>query len=263
MIIYTFALLIPWGGTSPTMVSASENDFTENTFCKDDDYIALRELYLSTDGDNWAARTNWPNATFFNMNPTRPFGLDIDDEDWYGVTTNMNGCVIELRLFSNDLNGTIPPEIGLMTNLICLQLHNNQLSGSIPPEFGNLINLETLSLYTNQFSGCYEENLMTLCTQLDATSNTNNAISRNNTFDASWEDFCNNGTGLCICTTSLFITNNIPSTTYQAGNDIISNGTVPTGNNVQFKAGQFIFLDNDFTVEPNANFSAEIDDCGN
>jgi len=32
--------------------------------------------------------------------------------------------------------------------------------------------------------------------------------------------------------------------------------------NVSFKAGEYILLDNNFTVEPNADFSAEIEDCG-
>jgi len=122
--------------------------------------------------------------------------------------------------------------------------------------------LQTLSLYSNQLSGCYEENLINLCAQLDATSNTNNAVSYDNILDASWEDFCNNGTALCACSPSLFVSGNILTNTYQAGNDISSDGTVPTGNNVQFKAGQVILLDNDFTVSPNADFSAEIEDCG-
>jgi len=126
MIIYTFSLLMLLGGTSPTMDSASEYEFIENTLCKDDDYIALRELYLNTDGDNWTDRTGWPNATFFYMNPTRPFSIDVDT--WYGVTVDDNGCVIELRLFSNNLNGTIPPELENLTELEGLILDTNQLS---------------------------------------------------------------------------------------------------------------------------------------
>lgn len=285
MIIYTFPLLILLVGTAPISPELSKEHFTENTLCQDDDYIALRALYLNTDGDNWADRTGWPNADFFNMNPTRPFGVDVDT--WYGVTVDFNGCVTELLLFSNDLNGIIPPEIGLMTNLISLHLYNNQLSGQIPAELenlidleslrlntnqltssipsglGNLTNLQTLRLYNNQLSGCYSQNLLSLCTQLEAVSNTNNAISNGNIFNASWEDFCNNGTGLCNCNASLFLSGTLSSGAYQTGNDISANGTVPAGNNVEFKAGQVILLDNEFTVQPNADFSAEIEDCDN
>jgi len=259
MIIYTFALLVSWSTTPSTIPNTPTNDFTENTLCQDDDYLALRELYLNTDGDNWATTVGWPNAAFFYMNPTRPFGINV--ADWHGVTVNFNGCVTELRLFSNNLNGTIPPELGNMTELESLILNTNQLSGSIPPELGNLFNLETLSLYTNQLSGCYEENLMNLCNQLDPLSNTNNAISFDNTFDASWEDFCNTGAGECGCPPSLFLFGTLPSNTYQVADVIGCDGIVPSGNNVQFKAGQYILLNNNFTVESNADFSAEIEDC--
>jgi len=49
---------------------------------------------------------------------------------------------------------------------------------------------------------------------------------------------------------------------YRAANEIIAAGTVPNGGNVSFKAGQTIQLNNNFTVEPNADFSAEIENCG-
>jgi len=41
-----------------------------------------------------------------------------------------------LSLAHNQLTGSIPPEIGDLTNLTWLQLHNNQLTGSIPSEIG-------------------------------------------------------------------------------------------------------------------------------
>jgi len=53
----------------------------------------------------------------------------------------------------------------------------------------------------------------------------------------------------------------IPDGTYQAANEVNSTGTVPVGGNVSFKAAQTILLDNDFTIESNAEFSAEIRDC--
>ena len=51
------------------------------------------------------------------------------------------------------LSGSIPPEIGCLTNLIGLWLYGNQLTGEIPSEIGNLTNLETLNLYFNQLTG--------------------------------------------------------------------------------------------------------------
>ena len=49
----------------------------------------------------------------------------------------------------DNLPGTIPPEIGLLTNLTYLNLCCNQLTGDIPPEIGNLINLTYMDLHYN------------------------------------------------------------------------------------------------------------------
>jgi len=43
----------------------------------------------------------------------------------------------ELDLGGQGLTGSIPPEIGSLTNLRHLYLYNNQLTGSIPSEIGN------------------------------------------------------------------------------------------------------------------------------
>jgi len=53
----------------------------------------------------------------------------------------------------------------------------------------------------------------------------------------------------------------IPDNTYRADISIASEGTVPTGGDVNYQAGNVILLDNGFTVETQADFSAEIDDC--
>ena len=51
------------------------------------------------------------------------------------------------------LAGTIPPELGLLTELRELDLHNNQLTGPIPPELGQLVHLQQLNLGGNQLTG--------------------------------------------------------------------------------------------------------------
>ncbi len=63
------------------------------------------------------------------------------------------------------------------------------------------------------------------------------------------------------CPATLLIPGNIPSNLYQAGQSITSNGTVPPGGTVDFKAGQIISLISGFTVQPQADFSAEIEGC--
>ena len=103
------------------------------------DRAVLVALYQATNGDNWADDTNWLSD--------EPLG------EWFGVTTDANGRVTRLELWSNQLRGTIPSELGRLANLRELNLGGNQLSGAIPSELGNLANIEWLFLHSNQLSG--------------------------------------------------------------------------------------------------------------
>ena len=67
-----------------------------------------------------------------------------------------------LDLGYNQLTGSIPPEIGNLTNLTWLNLRSNQLTGSIPPEIGNLTNLTWLNLSWNQLTGEIPESICNL-----------------------------------------------------------------------------------------------------
>ena len=106
---------------------------------KSSDRDALVALYEDTDGDNWTNNRNWlSNASL---------------DSWHGVTTDRNDRVVELDLSENELNGTIPSELGSLTYLVDLNLSQNQLRGTIPSELGNLTNLTSLSLFGNRLSG--------------------------------------------------------------------------------------------------------------
>lgn len=100
---------------------------------------ALIALYQATNGDQWRNTTNWCTD--------EPLG------SWHGVTTDEEGHVTDLILFSNQLSGEIPAEIGNLTKLTTLNLSSNQLSGEIPAEIGNLTNLTYFDLRANQLSG--------------------------------------------------------------------------------------------------------------
>jgi len=63
------------------------------------------------------------------------------------------------------------------------------------------------------------------------------------------------------CLPSLQLSSLILDDTYQADISITSDGIVPAGGMVNYKAGDVILLDNGFTVEPQAGFSAEIEGC--
>ena len=105
----------------------------------DSDRAALVAFYNATGGPHWWDNKNWLTAV--------PIG------NWYGVTVDGTGRVIELELYRNRLTGAIPPELGNLSNLISLILIDNDLTGDIPPELGNLSRLIYLGLEDNELTG--------------------------------------------------------------------------------------------------------------
>ena len=122
------------------------------------DRAALVALYNATGGGNWADNTGWLSNA--------PMG------QWYGVTTDDNGRVIELVLADNGLAGNIPADLGALTKLEVLNLGGrlgscngrpwvctsssptpNRLTGAIPVALERLVNLEQFVLSYNQLSG--------------------------------------------------------------------------------------------------------------
>ena len=114
-----------------------DKTLTVTNYNMESDSLALVELYNSTDGANWTNNTNWLTGPVV---------------DWFGITLAGNR-VTNISLASNSLSGSIPPEVGNLTNLSDLNMGGNALSGSIPAELGNLTNLEELYLHSNSLGG--------------------------------------------------------------------------------------------------------------
>ncbi|MEA2024772.1 MAG: putative Ig domain-containing protein [Actinomycetota bacterium] len=100
--------------------------------------VALGDIHNWTNGMLWTTDTGW----FVDDNPC----------GWYGVEC-LAGHVSSVNLGSNNLDGTILPSLGHLTELQHLDLGDNELTGSIPPELGNLSALDYLSLHHNGFTG--------------------------------------------------------------------------------------------------------------
>ena len=100
---------------------------------------ALVALYNLAGGANWKNNTGW-------------MGVAGTECDWFGITCT-NDSVTLISLSSNGLSGSIPSELGNLTNLTRLYLIANNLNGSIPPEVGNLTKLTWLFLNSNSLSG--------------------------------------------------------------------------------------------------------------
>ena len=137
------------------------------------DSLALVAFYNSTGGSNWNNNSGW---------------LTGPVSTWYGVTVE-GDRVAKLHLYSNNLIGEIPDEIGLLTQiklfvignepgiiglipdtiyqlteltnlgignltkLLSLNFLGNNLTGTIPSELGNLDSLVFLNLHENQLTG--------------------------------------------------------------------------------------------------------------
>ena len=103
------------------------------------DRAALATLYHEMNGPNWTHSAKWLSDA--------PIG------EWYGVTTDAAGRVIELDLADNGLSGPFPSRLGNLTNLRELLLGYNRLRGPIPTELSNLTNLTRLDLNDNELTG--------------------------------------------------------------------------------------------------------------
>ena len=103
------------------------------------DKAVLIAFYNATGGPDWTNHSNWVSNV--------PLG------NWYGVITDDDGRVSELRLRANNLVGPIPGELRNLKNLTSMDFGLNQLTGGLPHELGQLSNLTSLRLDGNQLSG--------------------------------------------------------------------------------------------------------------
>ena len=99
----------------------------------------LEALYRATGGPNWVDRDGWLTDA--------PLG------EWRGVEVDDGSMVVRLDLFRNGLSGSIPSELGSLSNLEWMRLDWNELTGPIPPELGDLANLRSLGLSGNDLTG--------------------------------------------------------------------------------------------------------------
>ena len=113
---------------------------------------ALKALYDSTQGANWGNAGNW----FMTTTPC---------DGWFGVACQNQGVsnnIVSLRLGGNQLKGSLPTELGQLTELKILELNGNQLSGALPVSLGALSKLETLDLSYNQLTGSLPPEIINL-----------------------------------------------------------------------------------------------------
>lgn len=205
------------------------------TSCRQEDSLSLVALYNSANGASWTTpwnlnqpMTGWEGVTLTQdgclkvlnlpssgISGTLPDDIgDLQDATYINMSDNqLTGSIPAtvgnlsnlgyLDFSDNQLSGDIPASLGNLQGVAFLFLDGNNLTGTIPPEIANMGGLGFLYLYDNQLSGCLEDELDTLCMQLNTLSNDNASISDGNNFDADWESFCS-GSGAGSCNTDVY-----------------------------------------------------------
>jgi hypothetical protein len=116
---------------------------------------ALRVLYYSTQGDDWAIVDN-------NFTSTLPTCFWMKAEFFNRIKCNDQDEITDIFLNKNTMVGTLPRELAILTSLTGFSLAENSLSGSIPSSLGNLSNLMFLQLGLNRLEGSIPNSLTSL-----------------------------------------------------------------------------------------------------
>jgi len=198
--------------TLPYLQATLTNTTINRTGCNIVDWYALKTLYTQTNGEMWNNNANW----HILQHDSIPENCSL--RGLYGITFNASGRVTGVNLYNNNLAGTLPAEIGNLTNLQYFDVGFNFLEDTIPSQIGNLAELEILYLDHNKFTGNIPlsftnlnklaqlkltDNLLSGCLSAefgiwcDYIATNTFSIDENNNLDASFENFCNNAAGIC------------------------------------------------------------------
>jgi hypothetical protein len=103
--------------------------------------FVLANLYFATNGPEWTNQYNFLSAKdVCEWNDGGPAGTDH-----YGVFCQ-EGMVYQLNFNQNGLSGTIPEDIGLLSNTREFRIEDNAIVGGIPKSFGLMRELVGLNL---------------------------------------------------------------------------------------------------------------------
>ncbi len=143
--------------------------------------LAFRDTLAGGVFLNWSEDLpieQWPGVSVGGA-PRRVWGVSLRGYSLAGTLPAELGSLSELRrldLWRNRLRGHIPAELQRLANLRLLDLSHNRLEGHLPAELGELAELQFLSLSNNALSGAIPPALA-LLVNLETLNLSNNDLS--------------------------------------------------------------------------------------
>eukprot|EP00797_Seminavis_robusta_P033458 Sro777_g200981.3 (445) ;mRNA; r:8956-10435 len=111
--------------------------------------FALATFFFSTRGDFWVNHHGWLDREFHECN------WEQQSYNLYCMQCDDSGHIKGLTFYGNKLDGTIPPELSLLSadlELLSLAV-NMELKGQIPTEIGLLTKLRVFQTFNTELSG--------------------------------------------------------------------------------------------------------------
>eukprot|EP00934_Nitzschia_sp_Nitz4_P008695 Nitzschia sp. Nitz4//scaffold2_size372955//38018//41345//NITZ4_000364-RA/size372955-processed-gene-0.471-mRNA-1//-1//CDS//3329546599//8685//frame0 len=116
-------------------------------------YVAAL-VYFSTVGEEWD-----DSAGFLGAGDVCQWRNDATEN---GITCDSDGIISGFVLNENNLAGSLPSELSVLSYLATIELRDNNIAGSVPSEFGELQQLQELDLRQNELSGVFPESIFQL-----------------------------------------------------------------------------------------------------
>ena len=128
--------------------------------------FALATFYHATGGPNWRNSDDWLSyqvheCDWYHTNPSSPddspdiFNMPVANDTVLGrsIPCNDDSSYEFLRLKENNLDGTLPMELLLLSNLKGISLEDQNIHGTIPSHIEKLSRLEEWFMYNTALTG--------------------------------------------------------------------------------------------------------------
>jgi hypothetical protein len=137
-----------WNFCSAVPVNQRNDDDNFETVCVMEEWDDMKREVCATENAFVECREYYDGQDI-PLVPKARWLSKVSECRWYGVSCNDDGAVVEIKLPGNGLDGTILPQLYLLTELKTLNLTENTLVGSVTVP-GAFHNLEVLDFSFNQ-----------------------------------------------------------------------------------------------------------------